>query len=349
MLDTSKILESASTAKKNSPLLSVTSLSSNDLLSRVPSWFSSGLYPLDQAMGGGKGTYPVRKVVELYGNYSTGKTLLALHAAAEAQVAGGFVVYADTEVALDPVWATGMGVDANNLIICHPNTTGEVFEALDEFIELKHKEFGIDIPMLFIWDSVASVATMGELEDVDSDGYEKKRYSDAAQTMSRAFRVNARKYARNNVCLLLLNQIRSNISANPWDTEVPTYGGMATSFYAAIRMFLTKGKTIRNGKETVGTWLRIKSLKYKVYRPFREVSLPLYYDSGINIAEAIMELCITQDIVQKVGSQGGWYKLNDDLFEESKDRPKFQRKTFSPILEENKVILYDALERLCRC
>ncbi len=167
--------------------------------------------------------------------------------------------------------------------------------------------------------------------------------------MSEAFRVNIRKYAINNVCLILINQTRANISADPWDVEVPTYGGMATSYYAAIRMFLTKGKTIKNGKETIGTWLKIKSLKNKVYQPFREVSLPLYYDSGINIDEAIMELCIEQDIIQKVGSHGGWYKLNDDLFEESKDRPNFQRKTFNPILEENKAAIYDALERLCRC
>lgn len=347
MLDTSKILESVSTAKKNSPLLSVTSLSSNDLLSRVPSWFSSGLYPLDLAIGGGKGTYPVRKIIEIYGNYSTGKTLLALHAAAEAQAAGGFVVYADTEVALDPVWATSMGVDADNLIICHPNTMGEVFTVLDEFIELKREEFGVETPMLFIWDSVASVATMSELATVNTDGYEKKNYPDAARIMSEAFRVNIRKYARNNVCLLLINQIRASMSDNPWDVEVPTYGGMATSFYAAVRMFLMKGRAIKNGKETIGTWLKIKSLKNKVYQPFREVALPLYYDAGIDVDDAIFEICTGQDVIVKSG--GAFYKLNDDLFEDGKDRPSFYRKNFGPVLKENKDKIYEALERLCRC
>ena len=343
ILNTSNIIESTGSSK-NSPLLSVTSLSSKDLLSKVPSWFSSGLYPLDLAIGGGAGTYPVRKIIEIYGDYSTGKTLLALLAAAKAQQAGGFVVYADTEVALDPTWATSVGVDADNLIVCHPNTVGEVFKVLDEFIDLKNKEFSVETPMLFIWDSVASVATMGELSDTEADGYEKKGYPDAARIISKAFRGNVRKYAVNNVCILLINQIRSNISANPWDIEVPTYGGMAISFYAAVRMFLKRGRAIKNGKETVGNWIRIKSLKNKVYQPFREVALPMYYDGGISTDEAVFELCLEKDVVIKSG--GPYYKLNDDLFEDKVDRQTFMKKNFGPALEEHKITIYDALERL---
>lgn len=344
ILNTSNILESTATSKKASPLLSVTSLSSKNLLSKVPFWFSSGIYPLDLAIGGGRGTYPVRKIVEVYGDYSTGKTLLALLAAAKAQQTGGFVVYADTEVALDPVWAESVGVDANNLIVCHPNTMGEVFSVLDDFIELKRKEFSVETPMLFIWDSVASVTTMGELEDVDTEGYEKGNYPRAARVISGAFRGNIRKYAKNNVCILLINQIRSNISTDPWDNEVPTYGGKAISFYASVRMFLKRGRTIKEEKKIVGNWIKIKSLKNKVYPPFKEVSLPLYYDGGINFDDAIFEVCINTDVIVKSG--GPYYKLNADLFENGTEQQSFLRKKFGPILEENRSVICDALERL---
>ena len=48
--------------------------------------FPSGSMTLDMALGGG---YPKGRVIEIYGPESSGKTTLALHAAAEIQKQGG--------------------------------------------------------------------------------------------------------------------------------------------------------------------------------------------------------------------------------------------------------------------
>lgn len=60
---------------------------------------SSGSIMLDEALG--IGGYPRGRIIEIYGNESSGKTTLALHAIAEAQKAGGVAGFIDAEHALE--------------------------------------------------------------------------------------------------------------------------------------------------------------------------------------------------------------------------------------------------------
>src|SRR5690242_19099548 len=80
---------------------------------------STGSLSLDLALGG-KGL-PRGRIVEIYGEESSGKTTIALHAVANAQKAGGVVAYIDAEHALDPVWAKKLGVDLENLLVSQPS------------------------------------------------------------------------------------------------------------------------------------------------------------------------------------------------------------------------------------
>ena len=70
---------------------------------------STGSLSLDVALGG-KGL-PRGRIIEIYGNESSGKTTIALHAVANAQKEGGVAAYIDAEHALDPTWAKRIGVD----------------------------------------------------------------------------------------------------------------------------------------------------------------------------------------------------------------------------------------------
>ena len=75
---------------------------------------SSGSITLDTALG--IGGYPKGRIVEIYGPESSGKTTFALHAIAEAQKNGGKAAFIDAEHALDPVYASKLGVDINELL-----------------------------------------------------------------------------------------------------------------------------------------------------------------------------------------------------------------------------------------
>ncbi|MFW6378068.1 MAG: recombinase RecA, partial [Bacillota bacterium] len=79
----------------------------------------TGCLPLDLALG--VGGIPRGRIVELYGNESSGKTTLGLHIIAEAQKLGGIAAFIDAEHALDPRYAQNLGVNIDNLLISQPN------------------------------------------------------------------------------------------------------------------------------------------------------------------------------------------------------------------------------------
>ena len=76
----------------------------------------------------GVGGFPRGRIIEIYGPESSGKTTLALHSVAQAQKLGGTAAFVDAEHALDPVYASKLGVDIDELYVSQPDN-GE--QALD--------------------------------------------------------------------------------------------------------------------------------------------------------------------------------------------------------------------------
>src|SRR4030066_2462050 len=69
---------------------------------------STGSLGLDIALG--IGGVPRGRVIEIYGPEASGKTTLALHIISEAQKAGGQAAIVDAEHAIDPEYASNLGV-----------------------------------------------------------------------------------------------------------------------------------------------------------------------------------------------------------------------------------------------
>src|SRR5204863_2153315 len=80
----------------------------------------TGSLGLDMALG--IGGVPRGRIIEIFGPESSGKTTLALHIVAEAQKKGGVCAYIDAEHAMDPDYATKLGVKINDLLISQPDT-----------------------------------------------------------------------------------------------------------------------------------------------------------------------------------------------------------------------------------
>ena len=81
---------------------------------------STGSLSLDIALG--IGGLPRGRIIEIYGPESSGKTTLALHCIAEGQKKGGNVAFIDVEHALDPIYASALGVDVDSLLVSQPDT-----------------------------------------------------------------------------------------------------------------------------------------------------------------------------------------------------------------------------------
>src|SRR5260370_40479426 len=89
----------------------------------------------------GVGGLPRGRVTELYGPESAGKTALALHVTAEAQKQGGVAAFGDAEHALDPLYASRIGVKSDDLLISQPDTGEQALEIVGVLV----RPGGVDV------------------------------------------------------------------------------------------------------------------------------------------------------------------------------------------------------------
>src|SRR5947208_7646163 len=115
----------------------------------------TGALAVDLALG--VGGVPRGRVIEIFGPESSGKTTLMLHVIANAQKNGGLAAFIDAEHALDPGYATRLGVNLDDLLVSQPDS-GE--EALT-ICETLARSNALDVIVI---DSVAALVPKSELE-----------------------------------------------------------------------------------------------------------------------------------------------------------------------------------------
>src|SRR5688572_6459740 len=89
---------------------------------------STSVPSLDAALG--IGGLPKGRVVEIYGPESSGKTTLALTVVAQAQRQGGLAAFIDAEHALDPEYATNLGVVMDDILFSQPDSGEQALEVV---------------------------------------------------------------------------------------------------------------------------------------------------------------------------------------------------------------------------
>jgi len=216
--------------------LDVSMLSNEDSPCVVSEWLSTGCLVLDRIMGGG---LPVGRLVEIYGDQATGKSLIASQVAAEAQRQNHVVAYADTETAVSLEIMGAVGVDVDNLIYAAPDTIEEVFTFFESCIVSKRERYPNDL-MVIIWDSVAGTSAEREMESE----YGKAMMGRRATLISQAMRKMIRQISKDRVCALFLNQTRQKIGVMFGDSTT-TFGGKALGFFSSVRIQLKLADVIR--------------------------------------------------------------------------------------------------------
>lgn len=255
--------------------------------------FSSGSLLLDGAIGGG---YPRGRVIEIYGNESAGKSTLALHAVAEIQKAGGIAAYIDAEHALDPGYASRIGVDIDNLWLSQPSS-GEQALSIAETLT---KTGAVD---LIVVDSVTALVPQAELDGDMGDSHMGLQ----ARLMSQALRKLTAAMDKSGTTIIFINQIRMKIGVMFGNPETTT-GGNALKFFSSIRLDVRKGEPIKAGEDVVGTKVRIKVVKNKVAPPFRKIETDMFFDGGIRHENELCDIGIAKGLIKRTGA---WYSYND--------------------------------------
>jgi len=263
----------------------------------------SGSILLDEALG--VGGYPRGRVIEIYGPESSGKTTLALHAIAQAQMQGGIAAFIDAEHALDPIYARKIGVNTDELWISQPDSGEQALEVAESLV----RSGAVDI---IVVDSVAALTPQAEIEGEMGDSHMGLQ----ARLMSQALRKLTGILAKSRTTIIFINQIRMKIGVMFGNPETTT-GGNALKFYSSIRMDVRKIETISKGSdEFIGNRVRVKIVKNKVAPPFRKVELDLYFNEGISYAGGLLDGGVRFGLIEKTGS---WFSYNGEKIGQGRD------------------------------
>ena len=275
---------------------------------------STGSISFDLALG--VGGLPRGRVVEIFGPESSGKTTIALQVIAEAQKAGGMAAFIDAEHALDPLYAKKLGVDVDNLLVSQPDYGEQAIEIAEALVHSN----AIDV---LVVDSVAALVPKAELDGEMGDSHMGLQ----ARLMSKAMRKLTGIVSKSRTCLIFINQIREKIGVMFGNPETTT-GGRALKFYSSVRVDIRRIGALKDGDVVIGNRTKVKIVKNKTAAPFREAEFDIIYGEGISREGDLLDLGVTQEIVEK---SGAWFSYKGERIGQGRENVK-------QFLRENKDI-----------
>lgn len=265
----------------------------------------SGSISLDIALGAGG--YPKGRIIEIYGPESSGKTTFALHAIAEVQKNGGRAAFIDAEHSLDPVYASNLGVDINELLLSQPDTGEQALEICDALVKS-------EAVSIIVIDSVAALVPQAEIDGEMGDSHVGLQ----ARLMSQALRKLSGSINKTNTIVIFINQLREKVGVMFGNPET-TPGGKALKYYASVRLDIRRGEQIKQGSDVVGNRTNIKVVKNKVAPPFKTATVDIMYGEGVSYEGELVDLASEANIIEK---SGAWYSYNGNKIGQGKENVK---------------------------
>lgn len=269
---------------------------------------STGSLSLDYIINPKAGGMPKGKIIDFYGPFSSGKTTLALGICANAVANNEKVIYIDAEGSLDPGLVVNAGIP-NNSGLFHVTTHIDArLVANSVEVLMKTGEVGV-----VVIDSVPTFKPLMEPKKGEDDvDFTRPKMAFQASFLSDTIPHLAKIARQNNVILVLLNQIRNNLSGYGAGT-IP-FGGKIIEHMDSVRLRLS-GKVQSVGDRIsdeegniVGQYTTCVADKNKTSIPMQEAKLPIYLGKGVN---PYMELAYLAQKVGLVDGAAGRFKWAD--------------------------------------
>ena len=274
----------------------------------VIEWIPTGSRWLDSIICRGQvAGIPVGKVTEIAGLEATGKSYMAAKIAANAQKMGITVIYFDSESAIDPAFLENAGCNVEDLIYIQAQSVEMLLESIEEFLKTGEK-------FLFIWDSLALTPAIG---DVEGDFNPLSSMALKALILAKAMSKITIPIANSKSTLLVLNQLKTNITRNPNMALVEPYvtpGGKAMIYAYSLRVWLTGRKakasfiTDDNGFR-IGSEVKATLKKSRFGSQGRQATFKILWGDEVRILdeESWLEAIKASEYITIKGS---WYSLD---------------------------------------
>lgn len=276
---------------------SITSFDDETEIEKVQA-LSTGCIEIDNATG--IGGIPRGRLTEIFGDYATGKTTIALHAIAETQKNGGFCAFIDAEHALNMEYASGLGVSFENekMFFSQPDSGEKAIEQVD----ILAKSGQVD---LIVIDSVDALLPQAIIEK----GYDENTMGELARLMSKSCRKLVPVCSESGTAILFINQIRSKMNSFGYGEQSASSGGRALDFYASMRMKIVTTGPIKQADVRVGNKVKIIIQKNKLAAPYKEANCEIEFGKGISPIRSLVNTAVEAGVIEK---SGAWYSYDGE-------------------------------------
>lgn len=296
---------------------------------------STGIASLDAAIGGG---LPLRRVVQIYGPESVGKSALALNIIryVQQQDPNAEAMYIDCERTITKDDIEALQLDGERLLF-YPFQGGE--DAYDSALDALMA--GAKIVVI---DSVPFLRPKKVLDEIDKDS-QYRDVSSIAQLMERVQHKIVHTLEESDGVLIFINQQRPAKGMY----EAPTYpGGSSLSFMMSLNIQIIGCAKDRDDPALMTQKILIR--KNKTATPLTKAEVP-YYNRLPLYGTALIDTAADAGLIIKGG--GGNYSLSQELAQELGVDAKLGRgiDKVGPALEANKELynlIYErAIKEMC--
>ena len=273
----------------------------------------------------GRPGWPLGRISEIAGPFSSGKSSIVAQSIGAAQKQGIVCVLADTEHSYDSSWSRRFGVDPEHLVLLQPQHLEAVFDEIQFVIEVV-KESKDPTPMFIVVDSVSATPSSAELEMEDSAGSQARGLH--ARIISQGLRKLSNLIWHENVALLFVSQLKDNPGIM-YGTNKSKIGGHAIDFHAGLLLEtrkLAQKKGEGDAAPIIGQTIQVHSTKNKFVPPFRTRTFDLFFETGIRPKEIALSFLSDPELLNRVKAGGGWYEYAGQ---------KYRKEQLAELLDDN--------------
>lgn len=288
-------------------------------------WLPSKFLALNYTFGGG---IPFGKILEVAGEESSGKSLIAYDFAYACQQLGGQVIWVDAEQSWMNSWAEQNGVDPERVTLVNDTRIEYVADVVADLAIYIRSQLTHNEPILLVVDSIAAMDCADNIDSKMVDG--KSEMGGRAKALYKYFRIRSELFYKLGVTQIYINQLRTALNVGFGKDNTTTTGGAALKFYASIRAAFYAGRSLTiksKGKERkAGKLVTIRLIKNKVAPPRPTISKcpvyfnPKFHEVGFDRCFALEDVLVENDIIEK--SSGGVYKYKGKTI--ARGEEKFQ-------------------------
>ena len=261
------------------------------------------------------GGFPWGKIINIVGDASTGKTLLASEFIYSAYKIFGNELewhYDDAEAGYSfdskKIW----GID----ILQDDDDCSETLEDFHLNVKKRLSKLKAGKRLIYVLDSFDSLTSIEEEKYVEAKlkeaereregkGDDEKKKGTYGTSKSKGahqfFRDLRREIKNKNAIILVVSQVKENIGATLFQPRYIRTGGKSLDFYPALVCWLAVAEKHWVGDRCSGVTIRVFNTKNKVWKPFREGFVKILFDYGVDNIES--NILFLYDLVTDTGKQ----------------------------------------------